>query len=171
MSTTECNFVLNDTINCICKCSQHNMFTFGHYRPKDEFIYFDDVNFVYDDNPLFELAHNHYYMLKNKEYPNNYINNCNCNYCLYVKNKQNNIYETCFCCKSRLYIKDDFINNYIHCSECNSILCCNCYIQGLYKDTTYCYDCRKFAIHKNSKYYFNYDENPNDEWDFASYNY
>lgn len=72
----------------------------------------------------------------------------------------------------------------MNCSDCNSVLCNNCYIQGISNDDvdgTFCYDCRKFGNYKNKKYYFGENkkmycgsidiENPIEQWMVASWYY
>ena len=176
--TEKCKFVLNDTNNCICKNSHHNMWKFG-IRWNDPKIYFDEVNFININHCFsledFDLAKEHYDLFKsfaNSNQEINYFANCNCKYCTYAKNKESNIFEECFCCKGKLYMPN-FDNNYLRCCDCNSILCNNCFIQGRYADYdngTFCYDCRKFSFHKNSDFYGLY-AGPYDDWDNASWYY
>jgi hypothetical protein len=64
----------------------------------------------------------------------------------------------------------------LHCYECNSIICGKCRLQGRYRDELeyYCFDCRKFSVHKNSSYYFNNDKykfDAYDDWQDASWYY
>ena len=165
-----CIFALKEKDGCICKNSQHGCFKVGH-RWDESFLLCDDVNYISNDNYTIEYQHYEYFLI-----PENYINckkyyeKCDCEYCVYSKNKETNTYTECFCCKQKLYMKTTF-----HCSDCNSVLCKNCIMQGRYCDFeegTFCYDCRRFGLHKNNKFY-GYDgyKHPKDQWDFASFYY
>jgi hypothetical protein len=106
-----------------------------------------------------------------------YFINCYCSYCIYSKNKYLNIYDECFCCKKRLYLKNNYVtdqkDDYIHCFDCNSTLCNNCFIQGRYENSKelYCFECRKFSIHKNQYFYVGIYIDPIDDWENASWYY
>lgn len=172
----KCEFVLNETNDCICKTANHSGWKFGLRGGKGcDYILFDDVNSInmyHTDD--FDLSKTHYNSFKESNYECNYASNCSCSYCTYAKNKKLNIYNECFCCKKRMYIKNGFCgNDYIRCSDCNSILCNNCFIQGRYSDEEklYCYDCRKFTVHKNAYFYFSYNIDPYDDWMNASWYY
>ena len=98
--------------------------------------------------------------------------NCDCTFCTITVNTRNDIYELCFCCNKKLYLLNKCL---FRCYDCNSILCENCYLQGRYEDDTelFCFNCRRFSIHKNAQYYFpnsNFFDMQND-WMFASWYY
>lgn len=65
----------------------------------------------------------------------------------------------------------------MHCYDCNSMLCGNCYVQGRYNDDKelFCFDCRRFSMHKNARYYFENAEpeifNMDDDWQNSSWYY
>ncbi len=190
----KCEFVLNNTNNCICKTAYHNSWLFGErgkFYEKDN-LCFDDVNYInkhrYNTSEDYDLSNEHYIFFNDNKWlnenTNNNINkkgkyfiNCYCSYCIYSKNKYLNIYDECFCCKKRLYLKNNCVtdqkDDFIHCFDCNSILCNNCFIQGRYADSKelYCFDCRKFSIHKNQYFYFGINIDPKDDWDNASWYY
>lgn len=167
-----CNFALKNSNGCICKNSSHGSWDFGYRWSKDNLIQFDDVNYIdkYEDEHSDE--HYKYFLnVSNVNNEKNYYINCDCNYCIYSKNKELDNFNECFCCKQKLYIKE-----LMHCSDCNSILCPNCIIQGRYADFeegTFCYDCRKFGLYKNMYYftgghaYLNGDE----QWEKATWHY
>lgn len=189
MSEETCKFVLNDTSYCICKTAHHNLWEFGVRGGKkdEDYLYFDDVNsickYIHDD---FELSDSHFNIFKagdiivdntNEIYSNEgkYFLNCYCNYCTYSKNKYLNIYNECFCCKKHLYIKNNQYNttDFIHCYNCNSVLCDNCFVQGRYnnEEELYCFECRRFSIHKNQYFYFGDNISKHDDWMNASWYY
>lgn len=95
-----------------------------------------------------------------------YFDDCACDYCNYVKNVEENNYETCYCCKSKIYTRDVFT-----CNDCGSKLCVNCnYIS--YSCDYYCYECRKFGDDKNAHvYHKEYEYNREGDWDNANRNY
>ena len=186
MDPDPCQFVLNNSNKCICKTSYHNVWKFGERGSSTDTVFFDDVNSInpYNYDIEFELSCKHYSLFNSnmnetetqeildicKE--GNYVIHCSCSWCTYSKNKHLNIYNECFCCKEKLYISNNSDNNeFIRCADCNSILCRNCFIQGRYNDITYCYDCRKFSIHKNQHFYFTGEFCSQDDWDFASFYY
>lgn len=187
-----CKFVLNETSHCICKNAHHNLFDFGvrgvnRDKYDKNYIYFDDVNYVckyiHDDD--FELSESHFNLFKSGDITINtnevyskagkYFLNCDCNYCTYSKNKYLNIYNECFCCKKHLYIKNNMYNitDFLHCYNCNYVLCDNCFVQGRYTDEEelYCFECRRFTIHKNQYFYFGDNIIPDDDWMNASWYY
>jgi hypothetical protein len=184
MEPEPCEFVLNDSNQCICKTSNHSGFDFGERGgPSTGTVFFDDVNSIdpynYDIN--FELSCKHYHLLNSNtinetQYlldickEGNYFIHCSCSWCTYSKNKYLQSYNECFCCKQKLYITNNS-NDFIRCADCNSILCRHCFIQGRYNDITYCYDCRKFSIHKNQQFYFTGEYCPRDDWELASFYY
>ena len=176
-----CIFTLNNSSKCICKTACHNSWSFGIRWMKDdsEYLFFDDVNSINKYNTNEDGYCRDYYMSNEhmtEQYntENKYVINCYCSYCTYAKNKHLNNYNECFCCKKKLYVKNvDIHNDFIRCSDCNSILCVNCVVQGRYQDedAMYCFDCRKFLIHKNQRFYFNRDIIPYDDWMDASWYY
>lgn len=196
-------FVLNDTLKCMCETATHGVFEFGQKRDHkiNEYIYFDDVNCIdisYDccnvphyklfnkqnslltDEDLYKLTYNEeeyklYKSIENTE--QKYFKGCKCDYCFYKSNLELDIYNTCFCCKKKVYT-----NDIGECSDCGSILCYKCYVRGRYhdkEDGTFCYECRKFGFNKNSKFYYNekltYRDSKiitrDDDWDKASWYY
>lgn len=165
-----CDFVLNNTNTCICKTASHGGWMFGYRAPDIEKLNdaLDDSNCIMSNNDFYELAVKHKQELNGGE-----LNDCKCDYCTYTRNKKLDKFEECFCCKGRLYVPD----NIIKCCECNSTLCKNCFIQGRYNDYengTFCFQCRKFAVHKNGHYYFasnKYHMSEVDNWEFASWYY
>ena len=190
----KCEFVLNNTNRCICETAYHNGWLFGERGKfyEEDNLCFDDVNYInkhrYNTTEDYDLSNEHYIFFNDNKWLNEntndninkkgkYFINCYCSYCIYSKNKYLNIYDDCFCCKKRLYIKNNSVtdqkDDFIHCFDCNSILCNNCFIQGRYADSKelYCFECRKFSIHKNQYFYFGINIDPKDDWDNASWYY
>lgn len=169
------DFIYFDDANYVYKYRDYDDFSLSesHYnlfRTKDntnEDITNEDIT---NENITNEDITNEEYSKEGK-----YFLNCNCNYCTYSKNKYLNIFNECFCCKKHLYIKNNMydVKDFIHCYNCNSILCHNCFVQGRYNDEEelYCFECRRFSIHKNQYFYFGDNINTHDDWMNASWYY
>ncbi len=101
-------------------------------------------------------------ILKEKKY----FDDCMCDYCNYIKNVNEDKYETCYCCKSKIYTRDVY-----NCEDCGSNLCINCHYIS-YSCDYYCYECRTFGDNKNAHAYFNtYEYDREEDWDSANRKY
>jgi hypothetical protein len=134
--------------NCVCGKSTHNIWTFGLYhRSQGAESEYDPP--VYDNDKS----------LTSKEE-------------MGVQNAELMFdTETCFCCKSQI---KEMKYNILHCFDCNSIVCNKCCIQGRYNsdEQLYCFDCRRFSIHKNTQYYFpTLSFHADEDWMEASWYY
>ena len=178
----KCVFSLNDTDKCICKTTNHGSWSFGVKFYKENYIILDESNSIKDNSNLddYYLSRDHYTFFKENSLTVNnneikYYDKCDCRYCIYAKNKNLNIFEECFCCKARLYLPNHpWEKEFVRCSDCNSILCDNCYIQGRYNDYeegTFCYGCRRFTMHKNECYFFGGNGDRYEDWQNASWYY
>lgn len=155
--------------NCICKVATHGHWKFGDCEIFD--ICCDTITTVHK----FAFEQNNFddcddYLQKDNA--NSHFINCDCIYCKSVSNKIHDYHEFCFCCKEKIYTPNEHI---LHCADCNSVICDKCYIHGRYRDDVYCFECRRFSIHKNARYYFKNSEpnvfNMDDDWDNASWYY
>jgi hypothetical protein len=172
----ECEMSLrNSSEGCICDVAIHNCFKFGDgrgdpfdpefendSRSKSHKLYFEALQ--NSDNEIVSLSDNS----DNSDYSDDilideslvpdesmsYFTNCSCDYCRHIKCVIDDIFEICLCCDTKILLPPDLI---IRCEECNCSLCNKCYIHGRYHDERYCYNCRRFSVHKNINYYF-----PND---------
>jgi hypothetical protein len=134
----KCEFVLNNSNKCICETAYHNSWSFGERDKfyKEDNLCFDDVNYInkhrYNTNENYDLSNEHYILFNDNKWLNEntndninkkgkYFINCCCSYCIYSKNKYLNLYDECFCCKKRLYIKNNYVtdqmDDFIHCFD------------------------------------------------------
>lgn len=161
----------NDS-QCICDDAIHGHFKFGDHN----------FTFVIDEYCDDNLAIIHKYAFENnffencdkyliKDKTNSYFVECFCSHCKISSNIINDNHELCFCCKVKIYTPNERI---LKCEDCDSVLCNKCVIRGKYEECFYCFDCRRFSIHKNSRYYFSDNKYKFDEcgdWQDASWYY
>ncbi len=158
----------------------------------EKYIIFDNVNNLYlptyDKNVYNHVQNTHYqhYKLFNnitgekiiidfnefvggleqKSNGKNYFDDCPCDYCNYMKNLAENKFETCYCCKDKIFTRDVF-----DCYDCGSKVCINCHYIS-YGCDYYCYECRKFGDNKNAHAYSKtYEYDREEDWYDANREY
>jgi len=183
----ECEISLrNSSEGCICDVAVHNSWKFrdthdgsydfeNNYPSTSHKLYFEALQ--NPDNVIVSLSDESDdpddILIDESLVPDesfSYFTNCSCDYCRHIKCVIDDVFEICLCCETKIYFPQDLI---VRCDECNCTLCKNCYIHGRYHEVKYCYNCRKFSVHKNINYYFPNDEifNAYDDWMFASWYY
>lgn len=156
--------------NCVCEIATHCGWNFGRNE------HFINPQYNYEQialEHLYSFEENNFSDCEDleKDQTNSYFINCDCTYCVITSNTINDKHELCFCCDKKIYLPQKHI---LHCYDCNSILCGNCRIQGRYSDEEefFCFNCRRFSVHKNAEYYFKYEGfDMTDDWMFASWYY
>jgi len=165
----EVSFRENSDPTCICKYAQHSGWEFGRNKQTLEYMCLDYTTnmhmIAFETNNFKDCDKN-----LTKDETNSYFVNCDCYYCKLTSNLIKDKFNICFCCENKIYVPDNMIKK---CYECNCVLCDNCNLQGRYSDDVemYCFNCRRFSIHKNHRYYFLKEIDMFDDWKNASWYY
>jgi hypothetical protein len=189
---SECEISLrNSSEGCICDVAVHNYWKFGDnhdglydsdfendYMAKSHKLYFEslqntdnEIKSVSNDSNASDYSDD--ILIDESLVPDelfSYFRNCSCDYCRHIKCIIDDVFQICLCCETKIFFPEDLI---VRCDECNCTLCKKCFIHGRYHDEKYCYNCRKFSVHKNINYYFPNTKtfNAYNDWMDASYYY